>query len=141
MEDSWFIIKNLQDFVDGTRILVFINFGNQNEETELQYTSMDQLNESDREELNQVLSHDETLTIIKSHITKQKNKKKKRTRYILSESDYSRIVEDLNQRLVSNLMIRLVNKGLVETAFDNEANDFVFWVNNNDDKKENPETD
>jgi hypothetical protein len=42
--------------------------------------------------------------------------------------------------MVSNILNSLVNKGLVETAYDAEANDFIFWVSD-ENKKENPETD
>jgi hypothetical protein len=41
--------------------------------------------------------------------------------------------------MVSNIISGLVQKGLVETAFDEEANDFVFWVKKNEEEK--PETD
>jgi hypothetical protein len=43
--------------------------------------------------------------------------------------------------MVSNIISGLVQKGLVETAFDEEANDFVFWVKNDQEEKEKPETD
>ena len=37
-------------------------------------------------------------------------------------------MEQLCERMVSNIIQSLVKKGLVETAFDNEKNDFIFWV-------------
>lgn len=138
--NDWFVIKDLKGFVDGTRLLVFVNFGDNNGE-EFNFTTIDQLNESDRNELNKILSHEEAFGIIKPHLTKQRNKKTKEIRYLVSDSTYVDMVTDLNQRIVSNLMTQLVNKGLVETAFDSEANDFVFWVKDYDKQEETPETD
>ena len=54
---------------------------------------------------------------------------------------FADIVHKLNDRMVSNIISGLVQKGLVETAFDNEVNDFVFWVKNDENEKEKPETD
>jgi hypothetical protein len=55
---------------------------------------------------------------------------------------FSDIIHKLNDRMVSNIINILTQKGLIETAFDNEANDFVFWIN--DEQKNNykkPEAD
>jgi len=41
--------------------------------------------------------------------------------------------------MVSNIINSLVKKGLIETAFDSEKNDFIFWVKDNEQDK--PETD
>jgi hypothetical protein len=44
--------------------------------------------------------------------------------------------------MVSNLLNNLVNKGVIETGFDSDSNDFVFWIKDNDkNKTEKPETD
>ncbi|NBT08684.1 MAG: hypothetical protein EBS98_07780, partial [Chitinophagia bacterium] len=53
------------------------------------------------------------------------------------------ILEELNSRLVSNILNSLVNKGLIESAYDSDTNDFVFWVKNDskDKQQEKPETD
>jgi len=52
----------------------------------------------------------------------------------MNNSMFLSIIESLNDRMVSNLLNSLVNRGLVETAYDAEENDFVFWVK--DDIKE-----
>ena len=110
---------------------MFINFGSDKSTNDLM--DIEQLSKDDADELNKVLSYDECFSIAKSHIKKQKHKHKKQKRYILSSNNYYNLVSDLNTRLVSNLMTQLVSKGLVETAFDTQANDFVFWVK--DEKK------
>jgi len=43
----------------------------------------------------------------------------------------------MNGRLVSNMLTSLVSKGLIESAYDEQINDFVFWIKDN----ESPETD
>jgi hypothetical protein len=42
--------------------------------------------------------------------------------------------------MVSNMLNNLVNKGMIETGYDDETNDFIFWIK---DENENqaPETD
>ena len=45
----------------------------------------------------------------------------------------------MNSRMISNLLNGLVSKGLVESSYDSELNDFVFWIK--DENKEKPETD
>jgi hypothetical protein len=49
-------------------------------------------------------------------------------------------IESLNSRLVSNMLHKLSMEGFLESAFDSNLNDFVFWVkedeeNENTDKK------
>ena len=70
----------------------------------------------------------ESKLIFKSSIKKQVNRKTKKVRYVIKESDYDEVLVELNSRMVSNIIRSLVKKGLVETAFDDDKNDFVFWV-------------
>lgn len=139
MSNDWFIIKDITSFIDTTRILVFLNFNS--EEATTEPISIDELSESDKEELNRLLSYDEALLVAQPHLTKQKNKKTKEYRYILSENSYLDIVTDMNSRMISNIMTQLVNKGLVETAFDDKSNDFIFWVKDEYKQQKDSETD
>ena len=34
----------------------------------------------------------------------------------------------MNHRMTSNILNNLVNKGLVETGYDGNSNDFIFWI-------------
>jgi hypothetical protein len=48
--------------------------------------------------------------------------------------------------MISNILNNLVNKGVLESAYDADLNDFVFWIKeedeqNNKDSKDFPETD
>lgn len=138
---EWYVIKDFEEFVNTTRALVFNLFGKQRDDAYLDI-GLDSIKEEEREEFDSILSYAESDLIAKEFLRKQINKKTGSERYLLSERSYIDLINALNHRMVGNLLHRLVNKGLVETSFDEEANDFVFWLK--DDNKENenkPETD
>jgi hypothetical protein len=137
--NEWFIIKDIDELTNSARALVFNNFGkNDNSRTKEEADSIDDLllevDPKDQKELDEILSYSESLIIVKQHIKKQINKKNDNIRYIMNNDMFATIIESLNDRMVSNLLNSLVNRGLVETAYDAEENDFVFWVK--DDIKE-----
>jgi hypothetical protein len=137
--NEWFIIKDIDELTNSARALVFNNFGkNDNSGTKEEADSIDDLllevDPKDQKELDEILSYSESLIIVKQHIKKQINKKNDNIRYIMNNDMFVTIIESLNDRMVSNLLNSLVNRGLVETAYDAEENDFVFWVK--DDIKE-----
>lgn len=140
MNNNWFIIKNLKEFTDASRKLVFNNFGSKLEDDSDLETVLTDLSSEDQKELDEVLSYNESVSIIRGFLKKQKNKKTKATRYLVDEKLYISIITALNDRLVSNILNSLVNKGLIETAYDAESNDFVFWCAKNDQEKNKPET-
>jgi DNA-binding HxlR family transcriptional regulator len=139
---DWFIISDLEEFTDKARSIVYNNFGqwsdNLNNPVSIEDVVPDEL-----EEFNKVLSHQESLLIVKQFVKKEKNKKTKKIRYILDDQIFEKIIHDLNNRMVSNILNSLVQKGLVESAFDENANDFIFWTKDKyeNENKENPETD
>lgn len=127
-EDEIFIVRDLDGFIDSARILVFNNFGKSNQESsEIDY----QIDNSEKPELDKVLSFDESAVICKQILKKQINKKNKNVRYLVNDNIFLLIIQSLNDRMVSNILNSLVNKGLVESAYDSESNDFVFWIKNN----------
>ena len=128
---EWYVISDLSDFTDRARAIVYNNFGSWQNEPEVDITT-DHVKKEEQADLDNMLSHQESLVIVKENIQRQKHKRTKKVRYILNDTIFSSIIHKLNDRLVSNIMTRLVQKGLVETAFDDEANDFVFWVKEQD---------
>lgn len=140
--DEWFIIPNIKEFTDKARAIVYNNFGSWDDKTDLDIL-IDDVAENEKENFDEVLSHQESLIIVKQIVKKQKNKKNSKIRFILNDKLFADIVHSLNARMVSNIINSLVKKGLVETAFDSESNDFIFWVTNEQDKNntEKPETD
>jgi DNA-binding HxlR family transcriptional regulator len=139
---DWFIISDLEEFTDKARSIVYNNFGQWSDDTN-KSASIDDVAPDELEEFNKVLSHQESLLIVKQFVKKEKNKKTKKIRYILDDQIFEKIIHDLNNRMVSNILNSLVQKGLVESAFDEDANDFIFWTKDKyeNENKENPETD
>jgi hypothetical protein len=141
MSQDWFVIKNIEEFTDKTRAIVYNNFGKWESESSVDQM-IDSIKDSDRSDIDKVLSHQESLVIIKQTVKKQKNKKTNKHRFILNDDLFTQIVLDLNSRMISNILNDLVQKGLVESAFDTESNDFIFWVKDENKKNfEQPETD
>lgn len=133
MKNEQYIINDTTQFINSARKLVFGSFGkNDTDEIEDYNTIIDSLSSEDEKELDNVLSFSESFNIFESLAKKQKNKKTDEIRYIIDEHIFAKILEALNSRLVSNTLSSLIKKGIVETAYDNELNDFVFWVKNND---------
>lgn len=138
---EWFAVSDISEFTDKVREIVYLNFGAWEKEENIN-TSVDQLNDKDQSELDSILSHQESLVIVKENLKRQKNSKTKKIRYALNEKIFADIIAKLNERMISNLLNSLVQKGLVETAFDSESNDFIFWCKKDVDKnKQKPETD
>jgi Mg/Co/Ni transporter MgtE len=130
MNNDWFIIKDLENFVDHTRKLVFVSYGdkNQNSTEEDSLEELITLTETEQSELDDVLSFNETMGIVKSLAKIERNKKTKKFRYLVNEQLYAEIIESLGDRMTSNILNSLVNKGIVETAYDSDLDDFIFWV-------------
>jgi hypothetical protein len=141
INDDWFIIKDFEGLIEATRALVFNSFGSETKEKDKDDFIMS-VTDKDIQELDKVLSYDESLAIIVGFLKKEKNKKTSKIRYLVNDDSYMKIIYALNDRMTSNILNGLVNKGLVETAYDDESNDFVFWVKEDEDenKNKNPET-
>lgn len=140
-DESSFVVKDFHGFVDSARSLVFNSFG-KNTENDTDELSI-KINESEQNELDRILSFEESSVICKEFLQKQTNKKTNRVRYIVNDDIFMSIIESLNDRMTSNILNDLVRKGLVETGYDSESNDFIFWIKDDNQKpeKEKPETD
>lgn len=147
MKRGWYVIANIENLVNASRVLVFNSFGpNENQQNELDhdmsYLDINSLSESDRTELDSVLSYDESYSIVMEDTKKQINKKTKEIRYLMDDKIFATIIENLNSRMISNMLNNLVNKGVLESGFDNNSNEFVFWIKDHENKKpDQPETD
>jgi Mg/Co/Ni transporter MgtE len=139
-EPDWYVISDLSDFTDKARSIVYNNYGSWDNESDVE-DLMDDVAETEREDFDKMLSHQECLVIVKENLKRERNKKTKKIRYILNDEIFVEIISKLNDRLTSNIMSSLVQKGLVETAFDEEENDFVFWIKDDKEETEKPETD
>jgi hypothetical protein len=139
-QSEWFVVPNIKEFTDKARSIVYNNFGTWEDKSNLDVL-IDDIKDNEKEEFDKILSHQESLVIVKENLKKERNKITKKIRYVLSDDMFAEIVHKLNDRMVSNIISGLVQKGLVETAFDEQANDFIFWVKNDQEEKEKPETD
>ena len=130
-DDQWMEVVNVTKLLNFSRKLVFYNFDST-------YSSLDdeefilkvqEIKLSEEPEVDKLLPYKESLIMFNEHLhrEKRKNDAKGYTIYI-KDKDYDLFLEQLCERMVSNIIQSLVKKGLVETAFDNEKNDFIFWV-------------
>ena len=129
--DDFMEVVNLDRLVEFSRQLIFYNFAieDDDDETDDEFIAkVKNIKKEDKEELDRLLPFQESKLIFKSSLRKQVNRKTKKVRYVIRESDYDEVLVELNSRMVSNIIRSLVKKGLVETAFDDDKNDFVFWV-------------
>jgi len=133
---SNYVITDTDKFTDSMRRVVFNGFGKFGKETtddpDEFIKLMGDISEAETQEMDTVLSFSEALTIVKELAKKQKNKQTQAIRYVINEKIFSEIVESMHSRLVSNILSGLIKKGLVDTAYDSEINDFVFWIKNAD---------
>lgn len=128
----YYEIHNIKEFIEGSRVLIYNVFA----EKKVDWTSIsfdkELLTDEELEELNDCLTEKESYSIASQYI------KKRRGKFVITESKYIELLEALNARITTNLLRILSNKGLLESAFDSELNDFIFWPKENND--ENTET-
>ena len=132
---NWYVIADIDDFVTAARKLVFNTFGQADEETQDVEQALTTIKPENQEEFDSVLTQEESVVITKNLARKQINKKTNEKRYLINEHLMLSIVEALNDRMTSNLLNSLVNRGIIESAYDNESNDFVFWVKEENEKE------
>jgi hypothetical protein len=145
---EWFTIIDLEAFVDSTRVLVYELFGNEskgkdkNENIAKTNTDYKKLTKIEKEEINECLTYQESLLISKDFLKERVNKKLNQKKYIISEKSYLSFLESLNARLVSNMLSKMVKQDLLDSAFDEESNDFIFWLKEEKNEKDkNTKTD
>ena len=126
-EDEWLEISNIKKFTNYIRTMVFVSFSKDEPEEDI-LKCFEELTEQEKEELDNLLDIQECLLIIKGLARKVRNKKSRKIKYLVSSEMLNQMIEDVNQRMVSNIIQVLVSKGILETAFDEEKNDFVFWT-------------
>ena len=131
--NEWLEISSMQKFTDYIRTMVYMNFAESTEENDITL-SFEELSEKEQVELDNLLDIEECILIVKENVKVVRHKKRKEKKYLINDKRLNKIIEDINHRMVSNIIKELVAKGLLETAFDEEQNDFVFWT-----KKDNKE--
>lgn len=141
MSDESFVINDIDYFTNYSRRIIFDSYGQKSEEnsdtaeTDLIDHAIDNLSQKDKEELDRILSYEEALNIVKSIAKVQTHKTTKEKRYVITDVTYMEILQSLGDRMTSNILNGLVNKGIVDTAYDSDIDDFVFWVKDKDNNK------
>ncbi|MEB3202981.1 MAG: hypothetical protein VKK05_09250 [Synechococcus sp.] len=120
-------ITNIDLFLQSTRVLVYSGFG-EKEQSKTLNIDIANLSKNEVEEMDRYISMQETSNIARLYLKKKHNK------YFISDSAYLEFIEALNLRMTSNILHKLVQDNLLETAFDEEHNDFIFWVKDEDQK-------
>jgi|TARA_B100001094_G_C17418006_1_gene433302 hypothetical protein len=143
--DGYLEISNVDKLVNFSRRLIYYNFDDESEKLSDAdfFDQVQKIKQEDLPEMDKYLPFDEAKNIMKSLLIKRRHKKTKIPKLFMKESDYDEVLVQLNKRLVSNIVRGLVNKGVVESAFDDEKNDFIFWVKDkyNEYDDQQPETD
>jgi hypothetical protein len=129
MRNNWYEIKDLNGFINHARELVFKSFGQVNESSDDDLTStLSELAPKDTDELNRILTYEECLLMARNLIKIKTSKKTKKESYYVNDIILNEMLECFNSRMVSNILAKLVNDGLLDSAYDSDKNDFIFWV-------------
>lgn len=145
MKSEWYRINDLKIFIKHTRFMVFETFGDSNDRAGDDFTElMSKQKLKDKKEMERLLPAKETVQIVTAGIKKRLSKDGE-IEFTVTNKAFKKILEELNARMVSNILAKLSSEGLIETAFDSEKNDFVFWVkekekHSNEEKEDSQET-
>ena len=139
-KDGWLEISNSKKLINFSRKLVYYNFDETTEgmDDATFLEKIDNIGQDTEPEMDLLLPYDECKNIFKPMIFTEEN------RMYVKDDDYDDFLVQLNQRMVSNIVHGLVKRGVLNTAFDDEKNDFIFWVKKEyelDEEDESPETD
>lgn len=139
MADSWLQVIDVDSLVDFTRKLIFHNFDDKNNSLDGEefIEKITSIKNEDRSEMDTILPFNETKLILQEFLIKRRNKRTNEIGFFIKESTYQEILNQFHERMISNIVSGLVSKGLLETAFDEEKNDFVFWVNKDKNNSDN----
>ena len=134
-DDEWMEVVNIDKLTDFTRRVIFHNFNTDNNHLSDddffdKVKNMPSLEDS--KEMDQLLPFEEVRLILQGFVKKRKNRKTHVVKMFMKEKDYDKILEEFNQRMISNIVQGMVSKGILDMAFDNEKNDFVFWIKKED---------
>ena len=132
-DEEWYEITDLKLFVESSRVLVYSLFGSVSDDSYKVY--IDELNTEEQEEIDTLLTYSECMDMIKP-VLKESSADNE---YKISSDEYLDFVESINLRLISNILKSLVNKGLLETGFDDSINDFIFWIPDENKKQDSKE--
>lgn len=143
--NEWLEVSNIDKLVNFSRKLIYYNFDDESDELSDEdfLSKVSKIKPEHEAEMDKLLPFDEAKSILMASCRKRRHKKTKILKLYMKDADYDEILVQLNQRMVSNIVRGLVKKGVVDSAFDSERNDFIFWVKDKENftDEEMPETD
>lgn len=131
MSSGWLEILNLEKLINFSRRVIYYNFDESNVklDDDAFLDKIDNINnQKDNEEMDRILPYREVETIFGEFLHRRESSTTQQKGWFIKDGDYDVILDEISQRMVSNIVRDLVNKGLVESAFDSKKNEFVFWV-------------
>ena len=123
-KDDWLEVSNSQKLIDFSRKLVYYNFDETTEgmDDTAFLEKIDNIQNDYDPEMDVLLPFEECELIFTSFTFMDNNL------LYITDDDYDTFLMQMNRRMISNIVQGLVKKGVLHTAFDNEKNDFIFWV-------------
>ena len=114
MKNNWYEIKDLTGFIEHSREIVFRIFANQEDldKDELSELLSHALTNAEEEELKNLLTFSECDVMIKKCLKIKTNKKTLEDHYYVTDKILLRIMEELNSRMVSNILHKLVKDNI-----------------------------
>lgn len=124
-------ITDLLEFLDASRVWLYTIFGGLNPSESMQIKYVD-LEVEEKQEIDKVLNIKEVINIAQEYIKFNEHD----GIWLITEDRYEELLIELNARMTSNLLASMVSSGILESAYDSEINDFVFWRTNEKDNNE-----
>lgn len=119
-------VTDLEEFIKSLRSIILENFY-EGEEKRKSIYELDELMRSKRESIDKKLTIQEAKSIIEPMLKVTKSIKGE-IEYTISHKNFKKTLDELNRRIISNILTELSSEGLLETGFDEEKNDFIFWI-------------
>lgn len=125
-------ITDIDEFVKSLRSIILENFYEE-EDKKIKLSEFDSLMKSKRKKIEDKLTVQEVESIIKPMLKTVVNNIGE-IEYTISHKGFEKMLDELNKRIISNILVELSSEGLIETGFDEEKNDFIFWVSDAENK-------
>jgi len=147
MSNNWLEVINVDKLINFSRKIVYYNFDETTENLDDKdfFDAIDKIDIKSKasQEMNKLLPIKECRNMFLPLCIKKDDEDQKTPFFVIKEDDYDDFLVQLNHRMISNMIKNLVKRGALESAFDDELDDFVFWVkkDNGEQDEQRPETD
>lgn len=120
-------VTDLDEFVSSLRTIILENFYDNDAKFANEISAFDELMKRKKDNIEEKLTLQEARNIIEPML-KTVTTNLGKEEYTISHKGFKKMLDELNRRVISNILIDLSSEGLIETGFDEERNDFIFWV-------------